>query len=277
MTTGSSNHHSLYPRDEREALSALFDGELPADAARFALKRLDHDEDWRETCGRWQLIGDLLRGEATAVAPVDFAQGVMRSLAGEKRHLEAAPVVPAAAVGVDARARRRWLGGAALAASVAVVAALAVRPFMQTIEPTVQQANVATSLPTAPQSSDSAINAPAAPAVVAGPQRAVATTALPQRPAIRATRTPSRPVRRAETTRSATDEMVAATASTSDARPFHPSSDDIVTRPWPRAVLPNAAAGAVTVGFGEAQASAQSFYPFEPRLPAEVQAAEPQR
>ena len=63
MTTGSgsNNHHALTPRDDREALSALFDGELAADAMRFALKRLHHDADWRDTCGRWLVIGDALR------------------------------------------------------------------------------------------------------------------------------------------------------------------------------------------------------------------------
>ena len=71
----TSNHHPLHPRDEREALSALFDGELPGDAARFALKRLDHDAGWRETCGRWQMIGDALRGETISVAPAGFAGG----------------------------------------------------------------------------------------------------------------------------------------------------------------------------------------------------------
>ncbi len=49
MTAGSdkdgsshygTNHHAIHPRDDRETLSALFDGELSGDATRFALKRL---------------------------------------------------------------------------------------------------------------------------------------------------------------------------------------------------------------------------------------------
>ncbi|WP_206410081.1 sigma-E factor negative regulatory protein, partial [Lysobacter enzymogenes] len=54
--------------DERENLSALFDGELDGDAARFAFKRLGHDAQWREACGRWQLCGDVLRRRAHGAA-----------------------------------------------------------------------------------------------------------------------------------------------------------------------------------------------------------------
>jgi hypothetical protein len=120
MSTGSnshsnSNHHPLHPREDREALSALFDGELPGDAIRFALRRLDHDAGWREACGRWQLIGDALRGEATFVAPPDFASGVMRMLAAEG----AVGVVtsPASAHAMAAASPtasgRRWIAGGA--------------------------------------------------------------------------------------------------------------------------------------------------------------------
>src|SRR4249919_1858243 len=119
MTTGSnshsnSNHYPLHPREDREALSALFDGELPGDAIRFALRRLDHDAGWREACGRWQLIGDALRGEATSMAPPDFASGVMRLLAAEAAGGVTSPtsahVVDAAS---PAASRRRWIGGGA--------------------------------------------------------------------------------------------------------------------------------------------------------------------
>ncbi|MDQ3270392.1 MAG: sigma-E factor negative regulatory protein, partial [Pseudomonadota bacterium] len=66
------------PQDlqDRESLSALFDGELQGDAARFAYKRLARDVRWRQSCGNWQLAGDVLRGRATAPAPRGFAEGV---------------------------------------------------------------------------------------------------------------------------------------------------------------------------------------------------------
>ena len=113
----TSNHHPLHPRDEREALSALFDGELPGDAARFALKRLDHDAGWRETCGRWQMIGDALRGEAISVAPAGFAGGVMRMLDAETQAAVASSSSEREmALAAVTSSRRRWIGGAALAA-----------------------------------------------------------------------------------------------------------------------------------------------------------------
>ena len=76
-TTTTNNHFD----SDREALSALFDGELVGDVARFVLKRLDHDQNWRATCERWQRIGDALRGQsavASAVLPRARARCVAR-------------------------------------------------------------------------------------------------------------------------------------------------------------------------------------------------------
>ncbi|WP_147674827.1 sigma-E factor negative regulatory protein, partial [Vulcaniibacterium tengchongense] len=101
--------------DDRETLSALFDGELQGDAARFALRRLGHDEQWRRACGRWQLYGDVLRGQAAALAPGGFAERVAAAIAEDGRSEQAR-----AATGTGgALGRRAWIGGA-LAASVAV-------------------------------------------------------------------------------------------------------------------------------------------------------------
>ncbi|NUO77696.1 MAG: sigma-E factor negative regulatory protein, partial [Lysobacter sp.] len=69
------------PVSDREALSALFDGELDGDAARFALKRLSHDEQWRRACGSWQLCGDALRGQAAGIAAPNFADRVAAAVA----------------------------------------------------------------------------------------------------------------------------------------------------------------------------------------------------
>jgi hypothetical protein len=74
----------------------------------------------------------------------------------------------------------------------------------------------------------------------------------------------------------------AAPAPVTAGRPFHPPVDDIVTRPWPRSVLSDDTAGALTVDFGStSSASPSSLYPFEPRLPESQpirpSAAEPQR
>ena len=286
LPDSSSNHHPLHPRDERETLSALFDGELPGDAARFALKRLDHDADWRETCGRWQMIGDALRGEATSAAPTGFASAVMRMLDAEAAAASVASERVMASTATNLR--RRWIGGAALAASVAMAAVLVVRPFSETSSPDRQVA----SAPTATQMpAPSAVTVPAptsannpSPTLIAAAEAPVATAS---HRAARSPRTATRVVRRqAAPVRNEADEATTVVASATPApvttgRPFHPPVDDIVTRPWPRSVLSGDNAGALTVGFGSTSStSPSSLYPFEPRLPESQPArpaAEPQR
>jgi len=286
LPDSSSNHHPLHPRDERETLSALFDGELPGDAARFALKRLDHDAEWRETCGRWQMIGDALRGEATSAAPTGFASGVMRMLDAEAAVASVASERVMASTATNLR--RRWIGGAALAASVAMAAVLVVRPFSETSSPDRQVA----SAPTATQMpAPSAVTVPAptsantpSPTLIAAAEAPVATAS---HRAARSPRTATRVVRRqAAPVRNEADEATTVVASATPApvttgRPFHPPVDDIVTRPWPRSVLSGEKAGALTVGFGSTSStSPSSLYPFEPRLPESQPArpaAEPQR
>lgn len=98
----------------RQQLSALVDGELSADASRFLLRRLAHDEELAGCHERWQLCGDVLRGAASAPAPLDFAARVRSAIAEEP----APRAQPAARSG----ARWRWRGGAAIAASVAAIA-----------------------------------------------------------------------------------------------------------------------------------------------------------
>jgi Meckel syndrome type 1 protein len=303
MTTGSTsnNHHALHPRDDRETLSALFDGELAADAMRFALKRLDRDVGWRDACGRWQLIGDALRGEAAVAAPLDFASGVMRTLAAESQvALAAAPVstqATQAALSAQGVSRRRWIGGTALAASIAMAAVLVVRPLTDSdpsspasgaqvaagvIAPTATQA-------TAPLPGQAVAPASIAPASADGGSSIPAVAAAdvrqppaPVRRAARSARAASQPTPDAITPRSGETTVVASAAPATGRQPFHPPTDDIVTRPWPRAVLSgDASTGALTVDFGSGSAS-PSFYPFEPRLPSQdpvsvPQASEPQR
>lgn len=286
MTHGSntSNHHPLHPRDDREALSALFDGQLPADAARFALKRLDHDASWRDTCGRWQLIGDALRGEATSAAPAHFAAGVMRKLAAEGA-MTATTTPPAPvmdATPAKAASRRRWMGGAALAASVAMVAVLVARPFSQP-ETTTPQTQVASSVVT-PASERASRGAEAiVPAVTPATSSSPATTlaAADASPAAQRRITRRAVLRPVQSPVADVATAVAAAESATTQKPFHPPTDEIATRPWPRAVLPDAGAGALSVGFGTTSTPAPSFYPFEPRVPEAVAtkpaAAEPQR
>lgn len=286
--TNRPNHHPLHPRDERETLSALFDGELPGDAARFALKRLDHDADWRETCGRWLMISDALRGEATSAAPAGFAGGVMRMLDAEAQAAVAsADAERMVAASTGASSRLRWIGGAALAASVAMAAVLVVRPASETSTPDRQvvSAPAATQVPAAsPVSAPAPIPASASkPSATSVAAADVPAAAVPRRGAARssraahAARSPAAPVR-SEAIEATVAVASAMPVSETTGRPFHPPVDDIVTRPWPRSVLSGDSAGALTVGFGSTSSTPpSSLYPFEPRLPESQPAAEQQR
>lgn len=277
-------HHDA----DRETLSALFDGELDAAAVRFAVKRLDHDRQWREACGRWQLVGDALRGRTTGVAPPGFADRVGDALGDEN-----VPGLSSAATTSPRTAapmRRNWIGGAALAASVAVAALFVVRPFSQPGVSPLPAAPMAASTQPAVPANDAAETAiaqssppPAAPAMRERP-------GLDEEPATQLavaharrldpgeSATSPRGIGEPTTTAPATVASIANVA-TPDLEPESPHPflppGDIVSRPWPRAVLSNyPTANAFNVGFdsrtaGAGQApspGASSFYPFEPRM-----------
>ncbi|WP_042814742.1 sigma-E factor negative regulatory protein, partial [Xanthomonas citri] len=146
----------------RQQLSALVDGELSADESRFLLRRLAHDEELAGCHERWQLCGDVLRGAASAPAPLDFAARVRGAIAEEP----APQAQPAARPG----ARWRWGGGAAIAASVAAIAMFLARERLpDTAAPGVETTPVyatAAQLPPASQAPQlpEAPKAPAAPA-----------------------------------------------------------------------------------------------------------------
>jgi len=103
-----------------EQLSALMDGELPRDQLRFLLRRIDAEAPLAQRWSRYQFARTVLRKQAGTLLRADFADGLMRRLA-----TEAVPVRP--------RAPRvmRWIGGGAIAASVAALALIATRPPMQ--------------------------------------------------------------------------------------------------------------------------------------------------
>ena len=273
---------------DRENLSALFDGELHGDAARFALKRLGQDLQWRQSCSTWQLAGDVLRGEATAAAPRDFAERVSAALARETS--ERAP-----ATAHRAPPRRGWIGGAALAASVAVAALFVARPFDEHPPASTGSEIAATEAPAASPSVR-----PAAPSSASAAQRViddatVAVAELPRRTGERRSRDQDRRAVARATHRTDAPVIAAAATRTADAiagpdagegtppmHPFQPPAE-IVSRPWPRAVLPNyPTAGAFTASYGNragssdarsSDPSAPSFYPFEPRLPQRIDPA----
>ncbi|EMI49055.1 anti sigma-E protein RseA, partial [Stenotrophomonas maltophilia AU12-09] len=116
----SQNHQSpagqRLDQRHREQLSALVDGELGADEARFLLRRMEHDPELAGCQERWQLLGDVMRGQASALAPAGFSAAVAAAIAAEP--------TPQAEPRRQVRRSgwRAWGGGAALAASVAAVA-----------------------------------------------------------------------------------------------------------------------------------------------------------
>lgn len=286
------------PRDEdRETLSALFDGELDPHGRLFATRRLSHDADWQADCGRWQLIGDSMRRQAPIAAPVTFAAQVAQAVALE-RVQETAKVRPnrvvePRAVQASMSARRdlraRWVSGA-LAASVALAAVLIARPFAADSPRASGDVALAAAASVAPASavvaspdsasspaaaliatdSDVAVSSVSPPESRAG---SVATAAVPQ--TSRDSRALSDPARsrvgvRAPARTSAVPgvDETAPIVLASAANPFAlPSADAIPARPWPRAVLGGQGEPAFAAGYrrdDESPRSAPSFYPFQP-------------
>lgn len=66
-----------------EQLSALLDGELPAEQEQLLLRRLADDERYRHTLGRYGLIGDLARDSAVLTAAMNISDRVSEALADE--------------------------------------------------------------------------------------------------------------------------------------------------------------------------------------------------
>jgi Meckel syndrome type 1 protein len=297
--------------NDRETLSALFDGELSGDAARFALKRLGHDEQWRDAFGRWQLCGDVLRGQATAVASGDFAQRVASVIAREHVPAMSQPVPKAALFS----GRRGWMGGA-LAASVAVAALFVARPLTNgstPVAPDATQAQVAeassvrlnaapevqaSKTPSAPDPSapDPSAPDPSAPdpavdlgtaAVAAAevPRRAIErrnSRSQSQRAALRASarREPAAVAVAASaapataTTALAADVHTTTANVAASANPFQPRPNEAVARPWPRAVLPQySSQGGINASYSGASSSGTDSPSFYPFEPSMPQEA----
>lgn len=266
-----------------ETLSALFDGELQGDAARFAMKRLGHDPQWRQAFGNWQLLGDALRGQASSVAPSDFAARVAVSVSAEPVRVAASLAASAAVVARPAVAfatRRKWLGGAALAASVAMVAMFVTRPFSPDASTAPGGAMPApTELATAPTPLPAPVQAaPALPETTLQiGAAAIAVAEVPRRAGERRSRAQSQRVALRASKRSLAVPVIASTATAvaiaeplqpTSTNPFRPQPVEVVSRPWPRAVLPaSSATGAFTASYDAGTARSPSFYPFEPRLP----------
>jgi len=246
----------------RQQLSALVDGELPSDEARFLLRRLQHDDELAGCQERWLLCGDVLRGMAAAPAPVDFAARVRSAVASE-------PVPLAQAAPARGRAWR-W-GGGAVAASVAALALFMSHERVpapvadvpaQVFATTAQVPSPPLPSPADPDG-DNAFGtmAAAAPAAAlaaarrdAGSRSVASATRVRQAARAGAVRREAPPqVQLASAAPAAHEPAVA--------NPFaHP--DTLQARPWPRSALAGSGSS-LNASFGTVQPQA-TFYPFEP-------------
>ena len=287
MTTDKIDNHYF------QQLSALVDGDLAPDQARFLLRRMEHDTELSGCLERWQLCGDVLRGQARAPAPADFAGRIAAVIAAES-------VPPTGKASSRNRGNLAKWGGGALAASVAAIALFMVRQQVPDETPAPAAPTIANQAPASNNeagSVDPDIQGEGAAAVTAA---SVAVAGIPRRQndARRSATRSQQAARKAAVVRSVAERTVASAAVPPAARrisspissssisssPFIASApaagvahdpfanvqiNPAAPRPWPRAVLPQySGGGAFNAGYSTDRA-AQTFYPFEPRLPEE--------
>jgi negative regulator of sigma E activity len=209
------------------------DGALPPDETRFLLRRLQHDASLAECWQRWRLGGEVMRGLAPAQRlPADFATRVSAAIFDSGQGTVLGEPVERRA---PKPAWLRWGGGAAMAASLAVVVGFIARqPAVETpatpLQPQVAAAAAVADPAPAPAP---ALPEPAVPSLPIASDTLVAATAT----AIAAA---SRPQRSRDTTRSARG-LAAAVRQDAAVRPRRWSSEVNGARhpsswpsPWPR-------------------------------------------
>ena len=103
--------------DLREQVSAAMDGELEKESARFLIRRLQTDTELADCWERYHVVGACIRRQVIVPLRSDFAAGISAALVDE--------ALPSRARGGT---MLRWAGGAAVAASVTLVALLALPP-----------------------------------------------------------------------------------------------------------------------------------------------------
>jgi len=239
----------------REQLSALMDGALPEDQTRFLLRRLQHDAALAGCWERWRTAADAMRGVAPArCLPADFASRITAALQ------EGAPLDAAARAEARVAQRRRWGGGAALAAALATLAILG----LPAGEPAAPQAAPAVAV----QEPDPALPVPSpvhpdgAPAPQPSSSDALPPAALEAAASLVAVTSAARANRRKPQGEDA-GSLAASVAPAAADRPVPAEfavsalpASDVVSRPWPRSALPQYGNAGLTVGFGELPARA---------------------
>ncbi len=261
----------------REQLSAMMDGALSADEARFLLRRMEHDDELADCWERWRFTGDAMRGIAGRALPVDFSRRVGRAIADD---IALADAVEAQTLAVAATpgARRpllRWGGGAALAASVALAALIGSRVLSSPDDAPPQVATATAPVAPVPVPVVSVqVPEPVLPEgmVEAGVAAIAAATVVtndkrPARPHLVASAQVI-PVGRSATGLAAKSRKTASpqavqVASAAHGRDLAPGAH-MTSKPWPRALVPGASAGGeVNAGFEGSPA----FQPFQPPRP----------
>lgn len=120
----NSNSHSTDPHahDPQENLSSFMDGEVDKSAGSFLVRRLANDDSLRATWVRYHMIRDCLRQQDAQLVHADLCSRVRQAIDLEDEQQPAAP------------RHMAWLkpmAGAAIAASVALVAVWTVGPGQQ--------------------------------------------------------------------------------------------------------------------------------------------------
>ncbi len=106
----------------KEHISAFLDNELHGGEAGRMLDRVEQSDELRQTWDRYNLIGDILRGEGVRISTAGIADQVRERIEQEP------PILAPAAARRRVQFGESWLrpaAGAAIAASVAVVTLLA--------------------------------------------------------------------------------------------------------------------------------------------------------
>jgi sigma-E factor negative regulatory protein RseA len=106
-------------KETREHISSLMDGEISREASRFLVRRLGTDEELCATWARYHVVRDCLRDHDGGIAQGDLCSRVRKVLDEED------------SVQMPRRSASRWfkpVAGAAIAASVALMAVMAVDP-----------------------------------------------------------------------------------------------------------------------------------------------------
>jgi len=106
---------------KREQISALLDSELSEQEVGQTIDLLLDQSEFKETWGRYHLIGDVIRGEAQGKIHQSIAEQVQQKLKSEPAIL-AAPK--------PKKSHVEWIAGAALAASVAILTVMAAPHFL---------------------------------------------------------------------------------------------------------------------------------------------------